>query len=61
MKALWLAVALIVSLLGGLTLLGFFDWWSPYFELATFFRLQYAVLLGISVFVAILGDDSRWL
>ena len=55
MKTLWLGVVLIVSLIGGLTLLGFFDWWSPYFELATFFRLQYAVLLGISAFVAILG------
>jgi endonuclease/exonuclease/phosphatase (EEP) superfamily protein YafD len=42
-----------IVLLGGLTLLGFLDRWTPYLELATFFRLQYAILLGAAALAAI--------
>lgn len=42
-----------VALLGALTLLGFLDRLTPYLELATFFRLQYAVLLGAAALAAI--------
>jgi endonuclease/exonuclease/phosphatase (EEP) superfamily protein YafD len=54
MKSLlrWSVVGL-VTLLGALTLLGLLDRWTPYLELATFHRLQYAVLLGIAALVAI--------
>jgi endonuclease/exonuclease/phosphatase (EEP) superfamily protein YafD len=43
----------IVALLGGLTALGLLDRWSPYLELATVFRLQYALLLSIAALLAI--------
>lgn len=43
----------LVVLLGVLTLLGLGDRWDAYLELATQFRLQYAVLLGVAVLLAI--------
>ena len=46
-------VVVLVALAGGLTLLGLLDRFSPYLELATVFRLHYALLLGIAAVVAI--------
>jgi hypothetical protein len=43
----------VVAFLGAVTALGLFDRWSQYFELATLYRLQYAVLLGVAALVAI--------
>jgi endonuclease/exonuclease/phosphatase (EEP) superfamily protein YafD len=48
------AVKLAVATLGLLTVLGLFDRFSPYLELATFFRLQYAILLGAAAVAALL-------
>jgi endonuclease/exonuclease/phosphatase (EEP) superfamily protein YafD len=42
-----------VALLGGFTALGLLDRWSTYLELATLYRLHYAVLLGVAAVVAI--------
>jgi endonuclease/exonuclease/phosphatase (EEP) superfamily protein YafD len=47
-------VKTVVAILGALTLLGFLDRFTPYLELATFFRLQYAILLGAAALAAIL-------
>jgi endonuclease/exonuclease/phosphatase (EEP) superfamily protein YafD len=43
----------VVVLLGMATVLGLLDGLSPYFELATFFRPQYAILLGIAALAAV--------
>jgi endonuclease/exonuclease/phosphatase (EEP) superfamily protein YafD len=48
------AVKMAVATLGLLTLVGLFDRYSPYLELATFFRLQYAILLGAAALAALL-------
>jgi endonuclease/exonuclease/phosphatase (EEP) superfamily protein YafD len=47
------SVVALVALIGVLTLLGFFDSLTPYLELGTFFRLQYAVLLAAAALAAI--------
>jgi endonuclease/exonuclease/phosphatase (EEP) superfamily protein YafD len=47
-------VKTLVAIVGALTLLGFFDRFTPYLELATFLRLQYALLLGAAALAAIL-------
>jgi endonuclease/exonuclease/phosphatase (EEP) superfamily protein YafD len=47
-------VTALVALLAALTVLAFFDRWSPYLELLTVFRLQYAVLLGVTASFSIL-------
>jgi endonuclease/exonuclease/phosphatase (EEP) superfamily protein YafD len=49
----------LVMLLGALTLLGLLDRWTPYLELATFHRSQYAVLLGIAALAAIPLRSNR--
>jgi endonuclease/exonuclease/phosphatase (EEP) superfamily protein YafD len=53
------AIAGLATLLGGLTVVGLFDGLSPYLELATFFRLQYAVLLAAAALAAILLRRPR--
>lgn len=52
-------MVVLISLLGGVTLLGFLDRWSPYLELLTIFRLHYAGLLGVAALVAILVRRFR--
>ena len=52
-------VTALVALLAALTVLAFFDRWSPYLELLTVFRLQYAVLLGVTACFAILLRGYR--
>src|SRR5262245_29015361 len=52
-SALRWSIVGLVTLFGALTLLGLLDRWTPYLELATFHRLQYAVLLGIAALAAI--------
>jgi endonuclease/exonuclease/phosphatase (EEP) superfamily protein YafD len=47
-------VIALVVLVGIPTVVGLFDRWSPYLELATLFRLHYAVLLGVAALAAIL-------
>jgi endonuclease/exonuclease/phosphatase (EEP) superfamily protein YafD len=46
-------VTAIVTVLGILTMIGFFDRFSPYLELGTFFRLQYAALLLLAAVAAV--------
>jgi endonuclease/exonuclease/phosphatase (EEP) superfamily protein YafD len=46
-------VTLFVVLAGIPSVLGLLGGWSPYLELTTLFRLQYAALLGISAVVAL--------
>jgi endonuclease/exonuclease/phosphatase (EEP) superfamily protein YafD len=46
-------VTVLVVLAGVPSVLGLLDRWSPYLELATLFRLQYAVLLGAAALAAL--------
>jgi endonuclease/exonuclease/phosphatase (EEP) superfamily protein YafD len=47
------AVRAVVWFLGALTLLALLDRFSPYVELLTFFRIQYAALLLVAGFIAL--------
>jgi endonuclease/exonuclease/phosphatase (EEP) superfamily protein YafD len=53
-KGLGYGVIALVALFGGVTLISLLERWVPYLELATVFRLQYAVLLGAAALAAIL-------
>lgn len=52
------AVRVAIALLGIATLLGYLDGLSWFFELGTFFRLQYAVLLGVLALLALMRLDA---
>ena len=47
-----------MAFLGALTLLVFLDGSTPHLEFATFFRLQYAFLLGAAALAAISPPDA---
>jgi hypothetical protein len=47
------AVRGVVWFLGALTLVALLDRFSPYFELLTFFRVQYAALLLVALVIAL--------
>jgi endonuclease/exonuclease/phosphatase (EEP) superfamily protein YafD len=47
-------VVVIVALVGIPTVLGLFDRWTPYLELATLFRLHYAAVLVVAALVALI-------
>lgn len=53
-RAAEIALAVLVGLLGAATLLAFFSRFSWFFEIETFMRLQYAVLLGGCAVAALL-------
>ena len=52
-----IAIRAAIALLGVATLLGYLDRLSWFFELETFFRVQYAVLLGALALLALLRLD----
>jgi endonuclease/exonuclease/phosphatase (EEP) superfamily protein YafD len=53
------AITALVVVFAIPTLLGLLDRWTPYLELATLFRLQYAALLGFAAIAAALLHDLR--
>lgn len=52
-------LAVVVGLLGAATLLGYLSRFSWFFEIETFMRLQYAVLLGGAAVLAVLLRSDR--
>jgi endonuclease/exonuclease/phosphatase (EEP) superfamily protein YafD len=53
------SVVALVALLGLLTVLAFLDGLSPYLEIGTFFRLQYALFLGAAALAALVLKRFR--